>query len=585
MMSVRVPESEARSFLGSDLDLAAINSPSLCVVAGRFEAIGELEASLAARNVAHRKLHTSHAFHSRMMDGAAGALIDEAASVSFGPIGIPYASCTTGRWATADDASSPAYWARHCRETVRFADALATACGERPAILVEVGPGSTLSTLAAQCVPKERIAATACSLGDPSQTIDDNDLMAEALCRLWCAGVRPEWSQVRNGQNGRRVGLPTYPFQRQRHWIDAPAPAHGASAVSVPGPSQPAVATSQSEPLTSKEESTMSSSLRGRKDAICAQVVEILESLSGDRLPAHDPGTTFLELGFNSLFLGQVAQQLKTKLGVDITFRQLLGDVPSIDTLATHIDAILPPEIAAAKPAPAPQPQLTVADALPQPSPPIAPPSSVPMNGDVAAIMRMQLEAMQSVIDQQLRALQAGTPATDVQPAQPALSATPQAASATQGQPAKPQAAVAQPPQTASEDRPRFPMFKPGSEGAALTEPQRRLVAELAARTQTRTAGSKTSHSATVRFSPIRARAAGFRAEWKELVYPIVCARSKGSQIWDVDGNEYIDLVNGYGQTAFGHAPDFVAEAVAEQLDAGLRDRAANAARRRSGAN
>jgi amino acid adenylation domain-containing protein len=558
MLAVRVPESEARSFLGAELDLAAINAPSLCVVAGPFEAIDGLETRLTARNVAHRRLHTSHAFHSRMMDNAAKALIDEAASVNFGTPVIPYASCTTGQWATEEGASSADYWAQHCRETVRFAEALATVCGERPVILLEVGPGSTLSTLAAQCLPKERIAAIASSLGDPSQVTDDNEFMAEALCRLWCVGVRPEWSHVRNGQDGGRVGLPTYPFQRQRHWIDAPAPSRGTPAVSVPGTVQPAVVSSQSEPSTSKEESTMSSSSIGRKDVLRAQIVEILESLSGDKIPDHDAGATFLELGFDSLFLGQVAQQLKAKLGVDITFRQLLSDVPSIDALAAHIDAILPPEIAQAKPTP--QPQATAADALPRPSIPVAPQSSVPMNGDIAAIMRMQLEAMQSVIDQQLRTL-GGSAAPIASPtpvvSQPALAKQPQPP-ATQPQP------------SGSEDRPRFPMFKPGSETATLTEPQRRLIAELAARAQTRTQGSR---DFAQRHRPVLAdprTAAGFRLEWKDLVFPVVCARSKGSKIWDVDGNEYVDLVNGYGQTAFGHAPDFVCQAVAEQLEKGF---------------
>ena len=74
---------------------------------------------------------------------------------------------------------------------------------------------------------------------------------------------------------------------------------------------------------------------------------------------------------------------------------------------------------------------------------------------------------------------------------------------------------------------------------------------------------------------------AGFRREWKEMVYPVVAARAKGSKIWDIDGNEYVDLVNGFGQTMFGHSPDFVTEAVAAQLAGRLRDRAAEPAGRR----
>src|SRR6185437_3865077 len=93
---------------------------------------------------------------------------------------------------------------------------------------------------------------------------------------------------------------------------------------------------------------------------------------------------------------------------------------------------------------------------------------------------------------------------------------------------------------------------------------------DLARRYGQRTAASKRF---TQTHRPVLAdprAASGFRTDWKELVYPIVCARSFGSKIWDLDGNEYIDLVNGYGQTFFGHAPDFVVAAVKAQLDQGF---------------
>ena len=118
----------------------------------------------------------------------------------------------------------------------------------------------------------------------------------------------------------------------------------------------------------------------------------------------------------------------------------------------------------------------------------------------------------------------------------------------------------------------RFETYRGGRSGGAteLTAVQRRHIDRLTQRYNARTAGSKRLAET---YRPVLAdprAVAGFRTEWKELVYPIVCARSKGARIWDVDGNEYVDLVNGYGQTAFGHAPDFVVKAVTAQVAKGF---------------
>ncbi|HWY61339.1 MAG TPA: amino acid adenylation domain-containing protein [Rhizomicrobium sp.] len=542
MLAVRLPESDVRDLLGDKLDLASVNAPSLCVVAGPFDAVAELEARLITQNVAHKRLHTSHAFHSRMMEPATEKLAQAAAAIPFHAPEIPYASSTTGGWITREQAASPSYWARHCRETVQFAKALTTACGERPVFLLEVGPGSTLNALAAQCLTKDRAGAMAASLGDASRTVDDNAAMAEALGRLWCAGVCPDWAQL-HGPGARRIGLPAYSFQRQRHWIDAPAPARCAPSISAAETSQlPDAPADVAISVSPAEEASMPTSSPDRKNRLRTQIVDILETLSGDPLAEQDSGATFLELGFDSLFLGQVAQQLKAKVGVDITFRQLLGDLATIDDLAAHLDSALPPEAVQV----AAKPQTQAAGAAPA-----RPAAPGPATGDIAAVMRMQVEAMQALFDQQLRAL-GGAPAARA--AAPAASK-----SEAKAAPAEKEAA-----------NPRFAAHTPGTPGVVLSEAQQRLVAEIIARATARSPGSK---AYAQRYRPVLAdprTAAGFRLEWKDLVFPVVCARSKGSKIWDVDGNAYVDLVNGYGQTAFGHAPDFVCKAVAEQLEKGF---------------
>ena len=126
MVAVRLPETELAPLLGDHLALAAINGPSLCVAAGPFDAVASLEAALQARGVSFRRLHTSHAFHSAMMDPMIADFTRRVERVGLRPPAFPYVSGCTGTWITAEQATSPDYWARHAREPVRFADALAT---------------------------------------------------------------------------------------------------------------------------------------------------------------------------------------------------------------------------------------------------------------------------------------------------------------------------------------------------------------------------------------------------------------------------------------------------------------------------
>ena len=160
------------------------------------------------------------------------------------------------------------------------------------------------------------------------------------------------------------------------------------------------------------------------------------------------------------------------------------------------------------------------------------------------SLFQQQLATMQALFAQQFRALQ-GSDAGPAIAIAPAATGSPAAASAP-----SPATAAALPPARAEDAGApsRFQAYRAGASGpaAALTPSQQSFIHDLTARYTARTLGSKqlTQDARAVLADP-RA-AAGFRREWKELVYPIVCARSKGSKIWDVDGNEYIDLVNGY---------------------------------------
>ncbi|HEU4322644.1 MAG TPA: type I polyketide synthase, partial [Roseiflexaceae bacterium] len=231
MLSVQLPEAELLPLLGDGLNLAAVNGPRACVAAGPEEAIVALEGQLAARDIPYRRLHTSHAFHSAMMDPVVGAFEAEVARVQRQAPQLPLVSNRTGTWITAEQAADPRYWAEHLRHAVRFADGLDTLLRETAALLLEVGPGTTLSTFARQIAPE---ATALASLRHPNDGRPDLAFALTTLGRLWLAGAPLEWQTLSQGQRRQRVALPTYPFERQRHWIDitpavADAPAQRAN--------------------------------------------------------------------------------------------------------------------------------------------------------------------------------------------------------------------------------------------------------------------------------------------------------------------------------------------------------------------
>ncbi|WP_028213148.1 hybrid non-ribosomal peptide synthetase/type I polyketide synthase [Paraburkholderia mimosarum] len=572
MLVVRLSEADLAPLLPGDVDLAAINAPTLSVVAGPFAAIEAFEATLKASDIEHRRLHTSHAFHSRMMSGVVDDLAKVANSLSFARPKIPYVSSVTGQWAAMDQPVSGEYWASHCRNVVRFSDALATVTTEGKPLLLEIGPGRTLSTFVMQGLPKDRYQGAIASLPEFATRERELAVLAEATGRLWLNGVKPNWKALQ-AEPGRRISLPTYPFEPERHWIDAPATVSSSQLTTV----APAIATQPaSEALTDIPQIAMAQPVQiDRKPRLIAELASLLAEMSGEAPDTSNPDVTFWDLGYDSLFMGQVSRQLRRRYDVTISFRQIMSDYPTLPALAQFLDGALPPD-----PEPAPAPALAEAGpaAVDAPAAPIvtAQAAGAPVTGDIQGVIRDQLAAMQLLMERQLEVLR-GTPPAVQQPAAAAMPVMPAAAIEVPAAITAPARATAparpnSPEIKFDENRPsRFAAYKPGATNTAhMTDAQKAFITDLAARYSAKT---PTSKARTQSYRAVLAdprTASGFREEWKELVYPIVAQRSKGSKIWDVDGNEYIDLVNGYGQTAFGHTPDFVVEAVNAQMAEGF---------------
>jgi amino acid adenylation domain-containing protein len=219
MLSVQLPEAETVALLEPGVALAAVNGPARCVVAGPAEAIDALAARLAAGEVPHRRLRTSHAFHSAAMEPAVEPFAERLRAVALQAPAIPFVSDLTGSWITAAEATDPAYWARQMRAPVRFADGLAALLDEPGRLLLEVGPGNALTTFARESGAGVALA----SLPHPGDRRSDHAFVLAALARVWLAGGEIDWAAF-HGEPRRRVPLPTYPFERRRYWIEGTGP-------------------------------------------------------------------------------------------------------------------------------------------------------------------------------------------------------------------------------------------------------------------------------------------------------------------------------------------------------------------------
>jgi acyl transferase domain-containing protein len=341
MLSVRMPESEVRARLTGELALAAVNAPSLCVVAGPFDALEKFEQELGRQGIACRRLVTSHAFHSAMMDPLIEPFTARVAQVRLHAPKIPYVSGVTGKWITPQEATDPSYWARHFRQAVQFSAGVSELRKNPNAVLLEVGPGNVLSTLARQhagpsAKPSgEQVIVS--SLSDGYSGEGDAPNLMNALGSLWLAGVRPDWRAVHAGEQRQRISLPTYPFERKLFWLDAPAANASLqqehTAAQTDQPSFVGIpATEEKESVNANTQpQAAAANAPSRTNRIRAILAELFEELSGVQISQADASTTFLEMGFDSLFLTQVTQGLQNKFNLKITFRQLLGDQSTLD--------------------------------------------------------------------------------------------------------------------------------------------------------------------------------------------------------------------------------------------------------------
>ena len=235
MLSVSMPEDELQPLLIEGLSIAVINGPEMCVVSGEVQAIEKLEKSLTEKEVECRRVKIDVAAHSPMLDPILEEFGQRLSKIQFNPPQQPYVSNVTGDWVKPEDAVDPQYWVRHLRQTVRFADGMKVLFEDNPnRILVEIGPGQTLSSLSRMHPDKQKTHTIQPAFPHPKEDISDLQHVFGAVGKVWQAGLSIDWTLFYKNEYRRRIPLPTYPFEKQHCWIEPGAQLLGSTSAVKP---------------------------------------------------------------------------------------------------------------------------------------------------------------------------------------------------------------------------------------------------------------------------------------------------------------------------------------------------------------
>ena len=329
MVAVPLSPQAVAEYLTGDVDVATINDPGSCVVAGSDEAIRTFQAALAEKGVAARRVRTSHAFHSRLMDPVVAEFSSFLSGVTLNEPRIPLLSNITGTTMSTAEATNPNTWARQIRATVRFADELDLLLSAPDRVLVEVGPGGTLTSSAGRHPRWSERHRAVRMMRHQAQNRSDGDTFLLGLGQLWAAGVDVDWTPAWTpGSNDdaepQLVTLPGYPFAKQRHWVE-----HNANAAWLNGaPAANGVALDGAAPAATPAAAGGASSVETVLAQVWAQCLG---------LPDIDRNANFFEIGGDSLIAISVAMTAGHR-GLDLTPQDLYEN-QTVSSLAKVLSA------------------------------------------------------------------------------------------------------------------------------------------------------------------------------------------------------------------------------------------------------
>jgi acyl transferase domain-containing protein len=363
MLSVRGPIDKVLAAAGEEVDVASINSPVHCVLAGENALIDRIVPRLEAAGLPCKALHTSHAFHSRMMTPVVEPFLEVVRSVRLSPPQLPIISTVKAAPLDAADATNPLYWAEHLRATVRFSPALLACLQAGGNLFLEVGPRATLATLATQHFPRDAATGTGkeakaspqpagiAMLSDQPDAATELGAFGSALARLWAGGYELPWQAIWGA--GRRVPVPALqPFQRREfrysegRTAHKPQPQQLAAVLPFTTPAATPLQVAQllGAPLPVPAATAPAVAVPGKDtgELLLEQLGALFSEFSG--LSVGQMDASFVEAGFDSLVLMQIGVELGKKYGVSVSLRELMGKHNTLRALAEHVHAKAPPE-------------------------------------------------------------------------------------------------------------------------------------------------------------------------------------------------------------------------------------------------
>ncbi len=325
MAAVGLPESEVLPLLPEGLDIGAVNSPDQVVVSGPSELVERFVRDFPRPDVEVKPLKIATAGHSALVEPVLEEFESFLAGITFRRPTIPVVSDTTGQWADPEQITTPAYWRAHMRQAVRFSDVLTVLGGTQDRVLLEVGPGLTLTSLARRHPATGESHLMLQSLPHPADPTPETSILLTAAGRLWTAGIELDWAELHGGRPRFRTKLPAYPFQRRSFLVRPPArpawPGTPSEAVDPPAQAGPPSVRREAPPVPVDDADA--------EDVVSAAFREVLG------VTDVDPHTSFFDLGGDSVIAAALVAWIR-RSGLRLTVLDVFA-APSPAELADRL--------------------------------------------------------------------------------------------------------------------------------------------------------------------------------------------------------------------------------------------------------
>ncbi|MBO3462772.1 aminotransferase class III-fold pyridoxal phosphate-dependent enzyme [Aetokthonos hydrillicola Thurmond2011] len=539
----------------SQVTIAAINGSENTVISGEEQAISNVLHQLESDKLTAQLLKVSQPFHSHLIEPILDEFTEIAQRIQYRPPRIPFISTLTGKKLQPQQCLDAQYWRRQTREPVQFGAGIQTLVQEGYDCFLEIGPHPILIGMGKRCFSEN----TSTWLFSLKKGHNDSQAILSSLSHLYLKGLEIDWTEFYRNYQGQKLHLPTYPFQRQRYWINLPKPMN--------------IKESNTQLCTIDSKTAITSTLQ----AIMASAMQT----EPERVSVH---STFLEFGADSIVLIDAVRRIQDTFAIQVSIAQLFEELPTIDSLATYINQNLSADFSLS---------FATDTKLQAPSTDsIA--SSKPQESDRALLLdRIQSQQeggiyLEKIIAQQLdlisqqlellrnnmvpersvSRLSIGETKPESRENLNLLHNLP----LIQSNGSTTAASVA----TQSNRNGSTKEFKSNralrkDSGDSLNPSQQKYLQMFITRYIQRTQKSKQRAQVYRPVLADRRSAIGFWHLIKEMIYPIVGEKSQGAKLWDVDGNEYVDLTMGFGVHLFGHKAPFITTALEEQIQQGMQ--------------